>query len=125
MTQLVRCVPWTANLCLHPNIVKKMKTFQEVENKMGSIIPAPASQFRPPLPETNPNVRKGDASEKRKRVTPKKRFRPATPRATTTFLPLLQVPSKSTSDASNSISTCNGKRRHPMAQHRQDIRQFV
>ena len=98
MTQLIRCVPWTANPCLHPNIVKKMKTFLEVENKMGPIIPAPASQFRPPLPETNPNVRKSDASEKRKRVTPKKRFRPATPRATATLPPLPQIPPKSTSD---------------------------
>ena len=50
MTQLVRCIPWTANLCLHLNIVKKMKTFLEVENKMGPIIPAPASQFRPATP---------------------------------------------------------------------------
>ena len=32
----------------HPNIVKKMKTFLEVENKMGPIIPALVSQFRPP-----------------------------------------------------------------------------
>ena len=99
MTQLVRCIPWTANLHPHPNIVKKMKSFLEVENKMGPIVPAPASQFRLPVPETNPNVRRGGASEKRKRVTPKKRFRPATPRATAPHLPLPQVPPKSTSDA--------------------------
>ena len=99
MTQLLRCVPWIANLHPHPNIVKKMKTFLEVENKIRPIFPALASQFRPPLPETNPNVRRGDASEKRKRVTLKKRFRPATPRVTVTHLPLLQVQPKSTSDA--------------------------
>ena len=98
-TQLVRCIPWTPNLCPHPNMIKKMKTFLEVQNKMGPIIPALASQFRLPLPESNPNVRKSDASEKRKRVTPKKRFRPATPRATATCLPLPQVPPKSTNDA--------------------------
>ena len=67
MIQLVMCIPWTANLCPHLNIVKKMKTFLEVENKMGPVIPALASQFRPPLPETNPNVRRGDASEKKKK----------------------------------------------------------
>ena len=39
---------------------------------MGPVIPAPVSQFRPPLPETNPNFRKSDSTEKRKRVTPKK-----------------------------------------------------
>ena len=98
-TQLIRCIPWTTKLCPHPNIVKKMKIFLEVENKMGPIIPAPASQFRLPPPETNPNVRKSDAAEKRKRVMPKKRFRPATPRATMTCLPLLQAPPKPTSDA--------------------------
>ena len=80
-------------------MIKKMKTFLEVENKIGPIIPALASQLRLPLPETNPNVRNSDASEKRRRVTPKKRFRPATPRATVTCLPLLQVPPKSTNDA--------------------------
>ena len=98
-TQLIRCIPWTTKLCPYPNIVKKMKTFLEVENKMGPIIPTQASQFRLPLPETNLNVRKGDAAEKRKRVTPKKRFRPATPRATVTCLPLPQAPPKPTSDA--------------------------
>ena len=86
-TQLIKCMPWTTKLCLHATIVKKMKTFLEVENKMGPIIPALVSQFRPPLPETNPNVRKGDSTEKRKRATPKKKFRPATLRATGCALP--------------------------------------
>ena len=90
MTQLIRCMPWTTKLCLHPNIIKKMKTFLEVENKIGPIIPAPVSQFRPPLPETNPNIRKGDSTEKR-RASPKKRFRPATPKATVVCPPLLQT----------------------------------
>ena len=90
MTQLIRCVPWTTKLCPHPNIIKKIKIFLEVENKMGPIIPAPVSQFRPPLPETNPNIRKGDSTEKR-RVSPKKRFRPATPKATAVCPPLSQA----------------------------------
>ena len=90
MTQLIRCIPWTMKLCPHPTIVKKMKTFLEVENKMGRIIiPALVSQFRPPLPETNPNIRKGHTTEKRKRATSKKKFRPATPRAATMHPPLL------------------------------------
>ena len=50
-----------------------MKTFLEVEGKMG---PIPASQFRPPLTDTNPNIRKDNATEKRKRAAPK-RFRPS------------------------------------------------
>ena len=59
MTQLVRCMLWTPNLCPHSNMVKKMRTFLEVENKIGPIIPALANQYRLPLPEMNPNVRKG------------------------------------------------------------------
>ena len=66
MTQLIRCVPWTTKLHPHPNIIKKMKTFLQVENRMGPIIPAPVSQFRPPLPDTNPNIRKNDSPEKRR-----------------------------------------------------------
>ena len=71
-----------------------MKTFLEVESKMGLIpVPAPGNQFRPPLPETNPNVRKNDATEKRKREIPKK-FRPVTPKITTTCPPLPEAPPK-------------------------------
>ena len=52
-TQLIKCKPWSTRLCPHPNIIKKMKTFFEVEGRMGPIpVPAPGNQFRPPLPET-------------------------------------------------------------------------
>ena len=104
-TQLIRCIPLTTKLHPHPNIVKKMKTFLEVENKMGPIIPALVSQFRPPLPETNPNIRKGDSTEKRKRATLKKRFRPATPRANVACPPLPQTAPKPTNGASSAPVT--------------------
>ena len=57
-----------------------MKTFLEVENKMGTIIQTsmPNSQIRPPLPTTNPNVRRSDNAERRKTATPKRKFRPVT-----------------------------------------------
>ena len=84
----------------HPNIIKKMRTFLEVENKMGPVIPALVSQFRPPLPETNPNIRKSDSTEKRKRALPKKKFRPATPKATAMCLPLPQTTPRPTNGAS-------------------------
>ena len=62
---------------------------------MGPIpVPAKGNQFRPPLPETNPNVRKNDATEKRKRATPKKKFRPATPTITAAHPPLPEAPPK-------------------------------
>ena len=89
MTQLIKCTPWSTRLCPHPTLIKKMKTFLEVENKMGPIpVPVPGNQFRPPLPETNSIVRKNDTTEKRKRATPKKKFRPATYKITTTCPPL-------------------------------------
>ena len=74
---------------------------QENENlsggrsKIGPIpVQAPANQFRPPLPETNPNARRNDAAEKRKSATPKKKFRPATPKPTTACPPLPEAPPK-------------------------------
>ena len=83
-TQLIKCTPWNTRLHIHPTIIKKMKTFLEMEGKMG---PMPASQFRPPLPDTNPNIRKDNAVEKRKRAAPK-RFRPSTaPKPITVHLP--------------------------------------
>ena len=63
-TQLIKCTPWNTRLCPHPTIIKKMKTFLEVEGKMGLI---PASQFGP---DTNPNIRKDNATEKKKSSDP-------------------------------------------------------
>ena len=100
-TKLIKCTPWSMKLCPHPTIVKKMKTFLEVENKMGPIIPTQVSHFRPPLPDTNPNVRKSDMTEKRKRATPKKKFRPAIPKITTAHPPLLEAPPKPKNSASS------------------------
>ena len=95
-TQVTKCVPWANNICPHPNIIKKMKTFLEVENKMGPSISMsmPNSQFRPPLQETNPNIHRTDKVEKRKTISPKRKFRPVTPRVTTTSPPLPQFPPK-------------------------------
>ena len=97
-TQMIKCTPWSTRLCPHPTIIKKMKTFLEVEGKMG---PLPASQFRPPLPDTNPNIRKDNTMEKRKRATPK-RFTPATPKPTTMHLPSPEAPPKPKNDVPDS-----------------------
>ena len=75
---LIKCTPWSTRLCPHPTIIKKMKTFLEVEGKMGPIPQPASSQYRPPQLDTNPKVRKDNAAEKRKRVVPRKRFRPST-----------------------------------------------
>ena len=103
-TQLIKCTPWSTRLHLHPTIIEKMKTFLEVENKMGPI-PTPSSQFRPPLSDTNPNIRKDNVTEKRKRATPKKKFRPATPKPAAECPPLLEAPLKLTPSVPGREST--------------------
>ena len=74
-SQLIKCTPWSARLHPHPTIVKKMRTFLEVEAKMGPILQPASSQYKPPRLDTNPNARKDKATEKRKRVVPTKRLR--------------------------------------------------
>ena len=59
--QLIKCTLWSTRLCPHPTIIRKMKTFLEVEGKMG------------PIPQPmNPKVRKDNSAEKRKRAAPQK-----------------------------------------------------
>ena len=95
-TQLIKWTPWSTRLHPHPTIIKKMKTFLEVEGKMGPIS-TPGSQFRPPLPDTNPNIRKDNVTEKRKRATPK-RFRQVTPKPTVVCQTLPEAPPKPKND---------------------------
>ena len=82
--QVIKCTPWSTRLHPHPTIIKMMKIFLEVEGQIGPT-PAPASQFRPTLPNTNPNIGKDNAAEKRKRAVPK-RFRPVASKPTATCL---------------------------------------
>ena len=56
----------------HPTIFKKIKTFLEVEGKMGPIPQPTNNPYRPPQLDTNPKVRKDNAAEKRKRAAPHK-----------------------------------------------------
>ena len=59
-----------------PNNNQENKNILEVKEKLGPIPQSSSNQFRPPQPDTNPNVRKvNKATEKRKRVVPTKRFR--------------------------------------------------
>ena len=104
-TQVTKCIPWTTKIHPHPNIIKKMKTFLEVENKMGPSIPtsAPNSQFRLPFPETNPNICRTDKVKKRKTISPKRKFRPVTPRVTLTCPPLPQVPPKPSNEVPHTV----------------------
>ena len=75
--QLIKCTPWSTKLIPHPTIIKKMKTFLEVEGGMGPIPQPTSSQYRSLQLDTSPEVRK-DTMEKRKRAAPMKKCRPST-----------------------------------------------
>ena len=77
-TQLIKCTPWNTRLCLHPTIIKKMKTFLEVKEKWVPYLSLLVTSTGPLQLDTNPKVRKDNAVEKRKRAAPTKRFRPST-----------------------------------------------
>ena len=52
-----------------------MKTYLELEGKLGPKPQSQSNQFRPPLPNTNPQVRKEPkVTEKRKRLIPTKKY---------------------------------------------------
>ena len=61
----------------HPTIIKKMKTFLEVEGKMGPIPQSASSQYRPLQLDTNPKVRKDICCGEKKEGSAHKRFRPS------------------------------------------------
>ena len=49
-----------------PHHHKKMKTYLGLEGKLGPKLQSQTNQFRPPLPDTNPQVRKeSKTTEKR------------------------------------------------------------
>ena len=76
MCQLIKCNLWNTRLCPHPTIIKKMRTYLELEGKLGPKPQPQTNPFRPPLPNTNPRQRKGSkATGERKRLSPIKKFK--------------------------------------------------
>ena len=74
--QLIKCNLWNTRLCPHPTIIKKMRTYLGLEGKLGPKCQPQTNQFRPPLPNTNPQQRKeSKATEKRNRRSPIKKFK--------------------------------------------------
>ena len=108
--QLIKCTLWNTRFCPHPTIIKKMETFLEVEGKVGLILQPTSTQYRPPQLDTNPNVRKDNATEKRKRAVPNKRFRPsAAPKPSETAM----CPPVTTSKAPVNVKTNTPENRPP------------
>ena len=74
--QVIKCNPWSTRLCPHPTMIKKMKTYLELEGKLGPKFQPQSDQLKPTQPITNPHMRKETkATEKRKKLTPIKKYK--------------------------------------------------
>ena len=74
--QIIKCNPWSTRLCPHPTIIKKLKTYLELEGKLGPKFQPQSDQSRPTQPDTNPHVRrKTKVTEKRKKLIPTKKYK--------------------------------------------------
>ena len=76
MCQIIKCNPWSTRLCPHPTIIKKMKTYLELERKLGPKLQPQSDQSRPTQPDTNPCIRKETkATVKRKKLKSTKKYK--------------------------------------------------
>ena len=74
--QIIKYNPWSTRLHPHPTIIKKMKTFLELEGKLGPKFQPQSDQSIPTQPITNPCVRKETkTTEKRKKFIPTKKYK--------------------------------------------------
>ena len=74
--QVIKCTPWSTRLFPHPTIIKKRKTYLELEGKLGPKPQPQSNQVRPTQPKTSPHVRKDSkATEKRKRLIPTRKYK--------------------------------------------------
>ena len=74
--QIIKCNLWSTRLCSHPTIIKKMKTYLKLKGKLGPKPQSQSNQFRPPLPDIHPQIRKDSkATEKRKWLIPTKKYK--------------------------------------------------
>ena len=74
--QIVRCNHWSTRLHPHPTIIKKMKTYLELEGKLGQKLQPQSDQLRPAQPITNPCMKKQrKATMKRKKLIPIRKYK--------------------------------------------------
>ena len=76
MCQIIRCNPWSTRLHLHPIVIKKMRTYLELEGKLGPKSQPQQNQSRLAHPITNPLVRKETkVTDKRRNLIPTRRYK--------------------------------------------------
>ena len=61
--QIIKCNP-------HPTSIKKMKTYLELEGKLGPKLQQQSDQSRPAQPITTPQIKETKVTENRKKLTP-------------------------------------------------------
>ena len=115
--QIIKCNPWSTRLWPHPTLIKKMKTYLELEGKLSPKFQPQPDQSRPAQPNTNPHVRKdAKATEKRRKLIPTKKYKgkvvarpkPSPKTSNTTMQPPLTTASAPT----NSEKTKSSTRKH-------------
>ena len=52
--QIIKCNPWSTRLHPQPTLIKKMRTYLELEGKLGPKFQPQPNQARPTQPNTNP-----------------------------------------------------------------------
>ena len=91
MCQVIKCNSWSIRLCSHPTIIKKMKTYLELEGKLGPKPQPQSNQPRPAQPNTNLHVRKETKeTEKSKILIPTMKYKVivmARPNSSNTTMP--------------------------------------
>ena len=76
--QIIKCNAWSPRLHPYLTLIKKMRTYLELEGKLGpkSKIQSQQNQSRPTHPITNPLVRReAKVTDKRRKLIPTKRYK--------------------------------------------------
>ena len=108
-TQAILCNPWSTRFCPYPSLIRKMKTYLELESKLGpKPKPQPQTQLQPCTNTPSHNnsltrktlVPKKAEKKKRSRAPVKRRYKvmviiqplPTTPSDPTSNLPMNAIP---------------------------------
>ena len=72
MCQIIKCNPWSTRLHPHPTLIKKMRTYLELEWKLGPKFQPQPNHSRSTQPNTNPLIRKETkVTDRRRKLIPK------------------------------------------------------
>ena len=75
MCQIINCNPWCTRLCPQPTIIKKIKTYLELEGKLGPKLQPQTDQSSPAQPDTNPHMRKETKVIEKRKLIPTKNYK--------------------------------------------------